>query len=117
MTVRPCLECRRLTSNRSGRCDEHEAMARRQHHNPQYDSADWRRRSAATLAAWRSQHGERCPGYDRWPHFATPDNPLTTDHPLALARGGGHDQPLGVLCRECNGRKAARPKEDARADR
>ena len=115
MTTRPCLDCRRLTSNRSGRCDEHEAAIRRARHNPAYDTREWRDRRAATLGAWRAQNGERCPGYGRDPHYATPDNPLTADHPVALARGGSHDQPLVVLCRECNGRKGARRKEETHA--
>lgn len=118
MTARLCLEGGHvLTTNRSGRCDDHERMAARQHHNKAYDTPEWAARQAATLAAWRSQNGERCPGWGEPSHYATPDNPLTVDHTLGLARGGEHRQSLGVLCRRCNGRKGATQMQEDRRDR
>jgi hypothetical protein len=62
-----------------------------------------KRRNAAAVAAHVAAHGYRCPGWRRAEHDATD---LTADHPVAVANGGDPDQPLAVLCRSCNGRKA-----------
>jgi 5-methylcytosine-specific restriction endonuclease McrA len=113
--ARLCRSCAVVTANRSGYCDPHERQQQRQHHNPAYDQPDWRRRQAATLASWRARYGSLCPGWGEPQHYATPDNPLTADHPDPLARGGTHDQTLAVLCRRCNGRKGARRGEPQRA--
>lgn len=41
----------------------------------------------------------------REPH---PSSDLTADHPHAVGAGGDERQTLTVLCRSCNGAKAAR---------
>ena len=41
-------------------------------------------------------------------HPGSPDNPLTADHIVPRARGGGNDRAnLQCLCRRCNSAKAA----------
>lgn len=115
MTTRPCLTCGTLTGNRSGRCDQHERATARARHNTAYDSREWRERRDATLAAYRAQHGNACPGWGEPAHLAGISNPLTADHPVALADGGTHDQALTVLCRRCNSRKGARRAAAGRA--
>lgn len=59
-------------------------------------------RRRETVKAWRGDHGDHCPGYDRPPH---PSSDLTADHVVPVAAGGSEDGPLGVLCRQCNARK------------
>jgi 5-methylcytosine-specific restriction protein A len=68
-----------------------------------YASAAWQRHSRTTLAAWRQEHGDLCPGFRRPPH-ATAD--LTVDHTIPLGAGGALLGPTTVLCRSCNSRKA-----------
>lgn len=62
------------------------------------------RRRADTVRAWRAEHGDWCPGWQRPPHPATD---LTADHIVAFAVNGDEAGELTVLCRSCNGRKAA----------
>lgn len=116
MPTRVCLSCRQLTSKPSQRglcpeCQRDWEQARPA--RAVYDSAAWRRLSATTVAAWVRRRGWLCPGYRVPPHTAYD---LTLDHPIALAQGGA---PLprrpGVLCRACNGRKAANPPSDSEA--
>lgn len=77
------------------------SAARARAKRARYDSADWRRQRAATLAAWRVAHGDWCPGWGIDPH---PTSDLTVDHvdPGTLAAG------VAVLCRSCNARKGNR---------
>lgn len=71
-----------------------------------YGSA-WTAKARAAVAAHLAENGPVCPGWGVPPHPVDPDD-LTVDHPVALANGGGHDQPVGVLCRRCNAAKGAR---------
>lgn len=112
MPKRPCLDCGRLTTNRS-RCDTHQAswQARQDRRRGSatargYD-ATWRRNVARALAKHRAQYGNWCPG---WKVDAHPSPDLTGDHITPLARGGTN-QPdnIQVLCRACNARKHANP--------
>lgn len=59
----------------------------------------------AVVEAWRAQHGDLCPGYERDPH---PASDLTGDHVVPLAAGGSNQGEWAVLCRSCNARKGAR---------
>lgn len=91
MTVRTCLDCGRPTSG--SRCPAHEAL-RQQERNasrPQY-RGDWPAYSRSTIDAYRTTHGDTCPGYGRSAHAIDPGE-WTCDHDL------------GPLCRSCNGRK------------
>jgi hypothetical protein len=54
----------------------------------------WRTTSKQAIAHHTQQHGMMCPGWQRPPHPAH-DGDLVTDHDV------------GVLCRACNGVKAA----------
>jgi 5-methylcytosine-specific restriction enzyme A len=75
---------------------------------PDYDSTEVRRR-AATVQAWRAEHGDLCPGWQRAPHMVDPAaNPLTADHTQAVGAGGAERGPLAVLCRSCNSSKGDR---------
>lgn len=108
MARRPCLHCKRLTSNPS-RCDTCAAAWQAQRdrnrgsaHQRGYTSA-YRRQAAQVLAEHRARQGEWCPGW-RVPGHTASD--LTVDHVIPLARGGTHDRAnLSVLCRGCNSRK------------
>lgn len=92
-----------------GPCERH-ARADRRHRartTPTKRTRDWTEtnRRRAAVKAWRDKHGDWCPGHGR-PGHASAD--LTADHVAPVARGGAPDGPLAVLCRSCNGRKAAR---------
>lgn len=100
--TKPCLDCGALSDQ--SRCPDHR-RARERARPPRpttltRDSAE-RKRRAAVVAAWRAEHGDWCPGYQRPGHPATD---LTADHVIAAARGGTE---LAVLCRPCNGSKGA----------
>ena len=75
-----------------------------------YDTPRWRALSRATIRAHVQRSGWTCPGWGRPSH---PSRDLTTDHlePLARLQAAGLDvwdrANLAVLCRSCNGRKAA----------
>ncbi len=58
------------------------------------------------LRAWRGQHGNWCPGYQRDAH---PASDLTADHIVPLAAGGAPFDiaNCAVLCRSCNSTKGA----------
>jgi 5-methylcytosine-specific restriction protein A len=77
------------------------------HTTPTKATRTWteRTRRAQTVAAHRDRHGNWCPGYGVPAHAASD---LTADHLIPIAHGGAPDGPLGVLCRACNSRKAAR---------
>lgn len=119
MPRRPCLglpgkPCGQLTDHPSSRCpgcrrtrDTHTLRAKRQR-RPRISHAEEARR-AATVTAWRAQHGSVCPGWQRPAHPVDERvNPLTADHEVAVGAGGTEDGPLTVLCRACNGAKADR---------
>lgn len=115
MPLRPCLDCGTLTQGT--RCPTHADIKRRasnarhrphRDRRPDYDATEKQRR-AQTVAAWRAQHGDLCPGWQRPPHMADPTtNPLTADHHHAVHAGGAERGPLGVLCRSCNSSKGDR---------
>jgi 5-methylcytosine-specific restriction endonuclease McrA len=58
------------------------------------------------LRAWRGEHGDWCPGYQRPAH---PAADLTVDHVVPLAAGGAPFDVgnTAVLCRSCNSTKGA----------
>jgi hypothetical protein len=60
-------------------------------------------RRARTVADWRIQVGDWCPGYQVPAHAAAH---LQADHVTEVAAGGREDGPLQVLCPACNSRKA-----------
>lgn len=68
---------------------------------------DWgeRKRRARAVADHLEAYGAVCPGWGRDWHEA---DDLTADHVRPVASGGEQTGPLEVLCRSCNGRKAAR---------
>lgn len=63
---------------------------------------DWPELSRRVRAEWLAEHGPLCPGWGRPPHMVLEEQ-LTVDHvtPRSVDE-------LSVLCRSCNGRKAAR---------
>lgn len=76
-----------------------------------YDHGD-RVRRAETVAAYRAEHGDWCPGYaprGRDPHWATQSNPLTADHTVSHREAGHEGSDLTVRCRACNASKGADP--------
>ena len=80
-----CTVCGLLTSRAGSRCTAHARQSNRSRHNALYSTPSWQRLSARVLRAWRGEHGEWCPGYQR-PAHATAD--LTVDHVVPLAAGG-----------------------------
>lgn len=94
MPTRTCLDCGTLTRNgsRCPRCTSAKKKLRNQ------DTA----RCAATVAAWRAQHGDWCPGDNTHPPHPTTD--LTADHITPISQGGAGG-PLRVLCRAANSRR------------
>jgi len=113
--ARQCLACGQITGRPSphGLCRgcQAEADARRPS-RAIYDSIRWKRLRAWIIRRWVAARGWWCPGYQRGGHAS---RELTADHitPLArlLAAGGDPWDPanIAVLCRSCNGRKAANP--------
>ena len=101
-----CTVCGVVTSRLGSRCTTHARQSNRSRHNALYSTRAWQRLSARVLRAWRGQHGNWCPAYQRPAH---PAADLTVDHVLPLAAGGA---PLdiancAVLCRSCNSTKGA----------
>src|SRR3990170_7842362 len=101
-----CTVCGVVTSRPGSRCTEHARQSNRSRHNALYGTRAWQRLSVRVLRAWRGQHGNWCPGYQRDAH---PAIDLTADHVVPLAAGGA---PLditncAVLCRSCNSTKGA----------
>lgn len=109
MPTRVCLECQQLTSKPSqrGLCPECQAeLEAARPARPIYDSPRWRQLAARTVRTWVRLQGWTCPGWGREAH---PSTDLTADHIVPLAAGGkpwDRDN-IAVLCRSCNGRKAA----------
>jgi 5-methylcytosine-specific restriction protein A len=98
--LRPCIEpdCGILT--RGTRCPAHQrerqaavARERKPYHDARYGGG-WKRAARATVKRHVESVGWYCPGWRRPPH---PSGDLVVDH----------GPPLSVMCRACNGRKAA----------
>ncbi len=101
-----CTVCGVLTGRAGSRCTEHARQSNRSRHNALYSTRAWQRLSARVLRAWRGQHGNWCPGYQRVAH---PAADLTVDHVVPLAAGGASFEigNCAVLCRSCNSTKGA----------
>lgn len=101
-----CTVCGVVTSRPGSRCTEHARQSNRSRHNALYNTRAWGRLSARVLRAWRGEHGNWCPGYQRPAH---PAADLTVDHVVPLAAGGAPFDigNCAVLCRSCNSTKGA----------
>jgi 5-methylcytosine-specific restriction protein A len=101
-----CTACGVVTSRPGGRCTQHGRQSNRSRHNALYSTRAWQRLSARVLRAWRGEHGNWCPGYQRDAH---PAADLTVDHVVPLAAGGASFDigNCAVLCRSCNSTKGA----------
>lgn len=101
MPSRPTHRCRcgRRIPALSDRCGACESVrnAIRDHYR-----GDWSEVSRLVRVQWLERHGPLCPGWGRPPHIVAAQE-LTVDH----VRPKSRDE-LSVLCRSCNGRKAAR---------
>ncbi len=104
--VKLCTVCGVATSRPGSRCTEHARQSNRSRHNALYSTRQWQRLSARVLRAWRGQHGNWCPAYQRDGH---PASDLTVDHVVPLAAGGAALDigNCAVLCRSCNSTKGA----------
>lgn len=104
--LRPCLDCGRAALR--SRCQDCARIADARRHNPAYDTPQWRRFRASTLARHRARFGEWCPGDERHAAHATRD--LTLDHVTPLAAGGRllDAANIRVVCRAGNSAKGAR---------
>ncbi|HSW41047.1 MAG TPA: HNH endonuclease [Patescibacteria group bacterium] len=102
-----CTVCGVVTSRPGSRCTTHARQSNRSRHNALYSTRAWQRLSVRVLRAWRGQHGNWCPGYQRDAHGASD---LTVDHVVPLATGGAPFDigNCAVLCRSCNSTKGAR---------
>lgn len=107
MVRKPCIDCG--TPSEGTRCTECQRpvdrvkLRSKRVRRPQVSGETERR--ARVVAAYRREHGNVCPGWNREPHES---GDLTADHPHAVGAGGSERQPLTVLCRSCNGAKGAR---------
>lgn len=112
MSVKPCLDCGRNTTNGS-RCKECE-QAREARRRAAYERRNPRPSPSARgyTRQWRAQVKAaiaRQPFCSVCGHPGSPDNPLTGDHVTPRAQGGaGSGDNIQVLCRRCNSRKGAR---------
>jgi 5-methylcytosine-specific restriction protein A len=106
--VKLCTVCGVVTSRAGSRCTEHARQSNRSRHNAFYSTRAWQRLSARVLRAWRGEHRDWCPGYQRPAHRASD---LTVDHVVPLAAGGAPFDigNTSVLCRSCNSSKGASP--------
>jgi len=104
--VKLCTVCGVVTSRAGSRCTEHARQSNRSRHNALYGTRAGQRLSARVLRAWRGEHGNWCPGYQRDAH---PAADLTVDHVVPLAAGGApfDSANTAVLCRSCNSTKGA----------
>jgi 5-methylcytosine-specific restriction protein A len=100
------MVCGVVTSRAGSRCTEHARQSNRSRHNALYSTRAWQWLSARVLRAWRGEHGNWCPGYQRPAHAAAD---LTVDHVVPLASGGAPFDiaNCAVLCRSCNSTKGA----------
>lgn len=106
MAKRPCLDCGDLAAgSRCSKCEAERERNRKPRPTNTTRTSSERTRRAAAVRAHVHRYGYWCPGWQR-PAHATPD--LTADHITPIAAGGQPDGELQVLCRSCNGRKAAR---------
>lgn len=97
--LRPCLDCRQpTTGTRCPTCQTTRTNNRNRRRT--WYHGTWQTTRRAVLTAWRAEHGNWCPGWNRPAHPATD---LTVDH---VNPRDPHT--LGVLCRACNGSKGAR---------
>jgi 5-methylcytosine-specific restriction enzyme A len=101
-----CTVCGVATSRPGSRCTDHVRQSNRSRHNALYSTPTWQRLSARVLRAWRGEHGNWCPGYQRDAH---PASDLTVDHVVPLAAGGAPFDiaNCAVLFRPCNSTKGA----------
>ncbi len=76
-----CTVCGVVTSRPGSRCTTHAQQSNRSRHNALYSTRAWQRLSARLLRAWRGQHENWCPGYQRDAHLASD---LTVDHVVPL---------------------------------
>jgi 5-methylcytosine-specific restriction protein A len=104
--VKLCTVCGVATSRAGSRCTVHARQSNRSRHNALYSTRAWQRLSERVLRAWRGEHGNWCPGYQRRAHPAVD---LTVDHVVPLAAGGAPFDigNTAVLCRSCNSTKGA----------
>ena len=104
--MKVCTVCGVLTSRSGSRCTTHARQSNHSRHNALYSTRPWQRLSARLLRAWRGEHGNWCPGYQRPAHTA---RDLTVDHVIPLAASGAPFDigNCSVLCRSCNSTKGA----------
>lgn len=92
-----------------GKCATHQRQANRHRHRTTPTkvarTSKVREHRRRAVSAWRTEHGDWCPGYNRPGHTATD---LTADDPVAIANGGDPMQEQAILCRSCNSAKGAR---------
>ena len=116
-----CLECPQLAEPNSRRCTNHYKPPRKPPWNNNAYRSNRRKTSGSkyqqnqswqerqykkkTVENYIKQYGNLCPGYERVPHNATDNNPLTADHIVPKHAGGNPFGPLRVLCRSCNSRR------------
>jgi len=107
------VEIARVLGRRPGRASAsnlHRGARNRQsnrsRHNTLYSARACHRLSARVLRAWRGEHGNWCPGYQRPAH---PAADLTVDHVVPHAAGGALPDiaNTAVLCRSYNSTKGA----------
>jgi 5-methylcytosine-specific restriction protein A len=101
-----CTVCGVVISRAGSRCTEHARQSNRSRHNALYSTRAWQRLSTRVLRAWRGEHGNWCPGYQRDAHAASD---LTVDHVVPLAAGGAPFDigNTAVLCRSCDSTNGA----------
>ena len=104
---RPCLSpgCPALTPD--SYCPTHRSAVDKARHNPEYDTARWRRLRNKVIAKHKAQWGFLCPGYQIPPHLV---DRLSADHIVPLEKGGPMYDEANVqaLCLSCNDRKGTR---------
>ena len=96
----PCIDCHAISMfNRCPACTKRWEQSRGSSTARGY-GADWRAVRAAAIAA-----APRCVDCG---HTGSPENPLTGDHRVPLARGGTRTprvDEVDVRCRSCNARR------------